>query len=101
MSTLHVNKLKATVGTTVDITGVANITSTAFDDAGAQLKIGGNLRPQVNFRSTWGSYTHNFNTSDVSNYTDTTGRQTHPPYNGVYGQNTTGATTSSTPGQCY
>ena len=83
------------------LTGGANITATAFDDAGAQLKIGGNLRPQVNFRSTWGSYTHNFTTSDVSNYTDTTGRQTHPPYNGVYGQNTTGATTSSTPGTTY
>ena len=96
-----------TVGGTLGITGEttltggANITATAFDDAGGHLKIGGNLRPQVNFRSTWGSYTHNFNTSDVSNYTDTTGRQTHPPYNGVYGQNTTGATTSSTPGQCY
>lgn len=94
-------------GGTLGVTGEAtlngnlNISASSFDNAGAHTKFGGNLRPQVNFRSTWGSYTHNFTGSDVSNYTDTTGRQTHPPYNGVYGQNTTGAVTSSTPGQCY
>ena len=83
------------------LNGNLNISASSFDNAGAHTKFGGNLRPQVNFRSTWGSYTHNFTGSDVSNYTATTGRQTHPPYNGVYGQNTTGAVTSSTPGQCY
>jgi len=103
----------STVGGTLGVTGATtltgeatlngglNISASSFDNAGAHTKFGGNLRPQVNFRSTWGSYTHNFTGSDVSNYTDTTGRQTHPPYNGVYGQNTTGAVTSSTPGQCY
>ena len=107
MSKIEVNEIAARSGTTVSVpaeltlTGGADITASAFDDAGGHLKIGGNLRPQVNFRSTWGSYTHNFTSSDVSNYTDTTGRQTHPPYNGVYGQNTTGATTSSTPGTTY
>ena len=93
----------AGVGTIGDLTlnGNLDISASAFDDAGAHLKVGGQLRPQVNFRSTWGSYNQSFTGSNVSNYTDTTGRQAHPPYNGVYGQNTTGATTSSTPGQCY
>tara|TARA_B100001057_G_scaffold293796_1_gene293871 strand:+ start:35 stop:946 length:912 start_codon:yes stop_codon:yes gene_type:complete len=83
------------------LNGNLNISASSFDGAGAHLKVGGQLRPQVNFRSTWGSYTHTFSGSSVSNYTDTTGQQTHPPYNGVYGQNTTGAVTSSTPGQSY
>ena len=103
----------ATVGGTLGVTGATTLTGEAtlnggldisapsFDNSGAHLKIGGNLRPQVNFRSTWGSYNHTFSGSSVSNYTDTTGQQTHPPFNGVYGQNTTGAVTSSTPGQCY
>ena len=102
-----------TVGGTLGITGATtltgeatlngnlNISASSFDNAGAHLKVGGQLRPQVNFRSTWGSYTQSFTGSDVSNYTDTTGRQAHPAFNGVYGQNTTGAVTSSTPGQCY
>ena len=96
-----------TIAGTLGVTGEAtlngglDISASSFDNAGAHTKFGGNLRPQVNFRSTWGSYTHNFTSSDVSNYTATTGRQTHPPFNGVYGQNTTGAVTSSTPGQCY
>ena len=94
-------------GGTLGVTGEAtlngnlNISASSFDNAGAHTKFGGNLRPQVNFRSTWGSYNHTFSSSDVSNYTATTGRQTHPPFNGVYGQNTTGAVTSSTPGQSY
>ena len=83
------------------LNGNLNISASSFDGAGAHLKVGGQLRPQVNFRSTWGSYNHTFSSSSVSNYTDTTGQQAHPPYNGVYGQNTTGAVTSSTPGQCY
>jgi len=92
-----------TLGVTGEATlnGGLDISASSFDNSGAHLKIGGNLRPQVNFRSTWGSYNHNFTGSSVSNYTDTTGQQTHPPFNGVYGQNTTGAVTSSTPGQCY
>ena len=83
------------------LNGNLNISASSFDGAGAHLKVGGQLRPQVNFRSTWGSYNHSFTGSSVTSYTATTGQQTHPPFNGVYGQNTTGAVTSSTPGQCY
>ena len=94
-------------GGTLTATGAAtlngglDISSSNFNNLGAHAKFGGNLRPQVNFRSTWGSYNHSFTGSSVTSYTATTGQQTHPPFNSVYGQNTTGAVTSSTPGQCY
>jgi hypothetical protein len=59
-------------------------------------------RPNFMAYGNFGSYNHQFiSGTSNSSYTGLTGFQSFPPYNNVSGSNTTGFTTSSTPGSCY
>ena len=59
------------------------------------------LRPQFMAKATSATYNHTFQGGDGGSYANVTSRSTFPPWTGVTGGNTTGFTTSSTPGSAW